>query len=79
VIAVGRSQKSCDKFDSELGDSCKTLAADATAPETADGAIDMALESFDGFHGLYHVAGGSGRKFGDGPLHEITYEGWEKL
>ena len=78
MIAVGRSQESCDKIASELGDSCKTLVADATAPETADRAIDLALESFDGFHGLYHVAGGSGRKFGDGPLHEITNEGWEK-
>jgi NAD(P)-dependent dehydrogenase (short-subunit alcohol dehydrogenase family) len=27
---------------------------------------------------LYHVAGGSGRKFGDGPLHELTLEGWNK-
>jgi hypothetical protein len=27
---------------------------------------------------LYHVAGGSGRKFGDGPLHELTMEGWNK-
>jgi NAD(P)-dependent dehydrogenase (short-subunit alcohol dehydrogenase family) len=24
------------------------------------------------------VAGGSGRKFGDGPLHEITEEGWTR-
>src|SRR5207253_4577807 len=31
---------------------------------------------FGGCHGLYHVAGGSGRKMGDGPLHEITDEGW---
>jgi NAD(P)-dependent dehydrogenase (short-subunit alcohol dehydrogenase family) len=28
--------------------------------------------------GLYHVAGGSGRRFGDGPLHELTDEGWMK-
>jgi NAD(P)-dependent dehydrogenase (short-subunit alcohol dehydrogenase family) len=78
VITVGRSQESCDKIASELDDSCKTLAADATAAETADRAIDLALEAFGGFHGLYHVAGGSGRKYGDGPLHEITDEGWEK-
>jgi len=25
---------------------------------------------------LYHVAGGSGRRWGDGPLHELTDEGW---
>src|SRR5205085_420848 len=31
-----------------------------------------------GFDGLYHVAGGSGRRMGDGPLHELTLEGWNK-
>ena len=78
VVVVGRSEESCDKISTELGESCYALAADATAPETADCAIDLALENCGGFHGLYHVAGGSGRKFGDGPLHEITDEGWEK-
>ncbi len=78
VIVVGRSQESCDLITEKLGTSGKALAADATHIDTADQAIDLALESFGGFHGLYHVAGGSGRKFGDGPLHEITDEGWEK-
>ena len=27
---------------------------------------------------MYHIAGGSGRKFGDGPLHELTIEGWHQ-
>ena len=31
----------------------------------------------DGFDVLLHVAGISGRKFGDGPLHECSDEGWE--
>src|SRR5213076_1557961 len=31
---------------------------------------------FGAFDGLYHVAGGSGRRHGDGPLHELTDEGW---
>jgi len=26
--------------------------------------------------GLYHVAGGSGRREGDGPLHAVTDQGW---
>ena len=26
---------------------------------------------------LYHVAGSSGRRFGDGPLHECTDAGWQ--
>jgi NAD(P)-dependent dehydrogenase (short-subunit alcohol dehydrogenase family) len=31
-----------------------------------------------GFDALYHVAGGSGRSFGDGPLHETTEAGWDE-
>ena len=78
IIAVGRSQESCNQMAETLGEDGKALAADATAPDTADQAIDLALDSFGGFHGLYHVAGGSGRRFGDGPLHEITDDGWDK-
>jgi NAD(P)-dependent dehydrogenase (short-subunit alcohol dehydrogenase family) len=54
------------------------LVGDATDPTTAAKAIELCLNDFGGFHGLYHVAGGSGRKFGDGPLHELTLEGWNK-
>jgi NAD(P)-dependent dehydrogenase (short-subunit alcohol dehydrogenase family) len=36
------------------------------------------MQHHGGFDGLYHIAGGSGRKFGDGPLHELTLEGWNK-
>ncbi len=78
VVAVGRSEENCRKIRKALGKSCQVAAADAIAPETADRAVDLALDAFGGFHGLYHVAGGSGRRFGDGPLHEITDEGWEK-
>ena len=44
---------------------------------TAEQAIEHAVRTFGGFHGLYHVAGGSGRRHGDGPLHELSDEGWQ--
>ena len=58
---------------------CEALAfaGDATHANTAERAIGEATAAFGGFHGLYHVAGGSGRKHGDGPLHELTDEGWD--
>ena len=34
------------------------------------------MKKFGAFHALYHVAGGSGRAHGDGPLDEITDDGW---
>ena len=75
VVVVGRKGESLDATLRELGDSADGLAGDAMVPETADLAIEVALQQFGGFDGLYHVAGGSGRKFGDGPLHEMTDEG----
>lgn len=50
--------------------------ADARDPVTAPAAIAECLARFGGLDGLYHVAGGSGRRLGDGPLHEITDDGW---
>jgi NAD(P)-dependent dehydrogenase (short-subunit alcohol dehydrogenase family) len=75
VVVVGRKGENLDAALRELGDNADGLAGDAVVPETADLAIEVALQQFGGFDGLYHVAGGSGRKFGDGPLHEMTDEG----
>lgn len=78
VVAVGRDDPSIDLARAELESSAHVLAGDAEEPQTAERAIQLALKEFGRFDGLYHVAGGSGRRMGDGPLHEITHEGWRK-
>jgi NAD(P)-dependent dehydrogenase (short-subunit alcohol dehydrogenase family) len=78
VIAVGRNADSVAAAKNILGKNAEVITADATNEETAGKAIDYCIELFGGFDGLYHIAGGSGRKFGDGPLHELTLEGWNK-
>ncbi len=78
LVLVGRNAESCQKAKELLGDNVVVHAADATDPHTAVHAIELALQRFNSFGGLYHVAGGSGRKYGDGPLHELTLEGWNK-
>lgn len=78
VVVVGRSAESAEAAQKELGKNVLPLAADATNENTAVQAIDICVNSFGGFDGLYHVAGGSGRKMGDGPLHELTLDGWNK-
>jgi NAD(P)-dependent dehydrogenase (short-subunit alcohol dehydrogenase family) len=77
VVVVGRSSQSAQAAEAALGENGVAFVGDAADPATAGAAIDLAAERFGGFHGLYHVAGGSGRKFGDGPLHEITDDGWQ--
>ena len=76
IVVVGRDRDKVKAVEKELGKAVIGLAADATDPKAASAAIQIAVGNFGGFHGLYHVAGGSGRRQGDGPLHDITDEGW---
>src|SRR5207302_6448597 len=76
VVVVGWNNDTAQATVAILGDSARALVGDATDSQTAVRAIDACVSAFGGCHGLYHVAGGSGRKMGDGPLHEITDEGW---
>jgi NAD(P)-dependent dehydrogenase (short-subunit alcohol dehydrogenase family) len=78
VVVVGRNAESVSEAQKELGKNSLAIVGDATQQGTAMQAITTCIERFKTFDGLYHVAGGSGRKFGDGPLHELSLEGWNK-
>lgn len=76
VVVVGRNPENCAAAEQQLNGHGLAMSGDAADPQTAIKAIDLCRSLFGGFDGLYHVAGGSGRRFGDGPLHELTVEGW---
>jgi NAD(P)-dependent dehydrogenase (short-subunit alcohol dehydrogenase family) len=76
VAVFGRSQANVDQALAVLGDQAIGMAADATDSTSAEKVIALAVEKFGRIDALYHVAGGSGRRMGDGPLHELTDEGW---
>lgn len=78
VVAVGRNSQTCTTAQQELGENGIVICGDATDPSTAPQAIETCVQQLGSFHGLYHIAGGSGRKMGDAPLHELTLEGWKK-
>lgn len=78
VVVVGRKQESVNEAQQILGNNSIAIIGDATEEGTAYNAIQLCIDKFGGFDGLYHVAGGSGRKMGDGPLHELTLNGWNK-
>ena len=71
VVVTSRTQANVEAALAELGPNARGFAADAATPEAAERAVAM----FDRLDALYHVAGGSGRAKGDGPLHELTDEG----
>jgi NAD(P)-dependent dehydrogenase (short-subunit alcohol dehydrogenase family) len=75
VVITGRNPKTAKTAATALGARARVLTGDACSPAHAEEAIDLALKSFKSFDGLYHVAGGSGRQMGDGPLHEVTDAG----
>jgi NAD(P)-dependent dehydrogenase (short-subunit alcohol dehydrogenase family) len=77
VVVVGRNDTTGDEACKILGVNARVLIGDASNSSTALSAIDFCINEFGTFDGLYHVAGGSGRKMGDGPLHELTLEGWD--
>ncbi len=78
VVALGIGKEVSIRAMEVLGRNAHVLTGDATEEGQAEAAISKCIERFGGFHGLYHVAGGSGRRFGDGPLHELTLDGWER-
>jgi NAD(P)-dependent dehydrogenase (short-subunit alcohol dehydrogenase family) len=77
VVLCGRSQDSVNRALAGLGKNARGFAGNAMDPATAERAVQMAVTEFGSLDGLYHVAGGSGRGHGDGPLHEISGEGWD--
>lgn len=78
VVVVGKDPETTAAAELVLGNKALAFTADATDPSSAERAIGEAVAAFGGFHGLYHVAGGSGRKYGDGAVHELTDDGWER-
>src|SRR5690606_13400841 len=76
MVVTGKDTESTTAAKGHLGEAGIAISSDATEPGTAEDAIRLCHDRFGSVDGLYHVAGGSGRKMGDGPLHELTLEGW---
>ena len=54
------------------------LRVDLTQPAQVKFAVQHVIDHFGRIDILIHSAGGSGRKWGDGPTHECTTDGWHK-
>lgn len=78
VVVVGRDVANVEKAKKNLGNNAEAISGNAVNADITNKAINLCIETFGGFDGLYHVAGGSGRKMSDGPLHKLSLEGWNK-
>lgn len=82
IVAVGRSRDHADALGRDLataGVENLVLAEDLAQAGAAERVHDAATARFGAVDVLFHVAGISGRKFGDGPLADCTDEGWDTV
>lgn len=82
MVVSGRSAEEAAEAQARLAapGQAWAIAADVTDPSAVDALFRAALEHVGGrLDILFHVAGLSGRRFGDGPLDACTLEGWETV
>jgi len=78
IVVLGRDDEHVAHANDTLGADAEILTGDASGPIASHRAVEHAVGSFGHLDALYHVAGGSGRAYGDGPLHTISDDGWLK-
>lgn len=76
VTLSGHDEQTGTDAIRSLGDGTFILC-DATNPNSVHALFRETLEKLGGLDILYHLAGGSGRRYGDGSLHECSEEGWQ--
>src|SRR5579859_2556188 len=76
IFIISRTQAHCQSLCARLPDA-GYHAADLRDEHAVEEAFRACLRTFNGIDALFNVAGISGRKFGDGPLHECSAEGWD--
>lgn len=53
-------------------------AAELSDEAAVEASVAACIERFGRIDGLFSVAGGSGRRFGDGPIHTVGREAWDR-
>lgn len=82
VVIAGSAEQSGAIERAELGptESIRELVVDVADPESVAALVHCTREHFeDRLDALLHIAGISGRRFGDGPLHECSDDGWRQV
>jgi NAD(P)-dependent dehydrogenase (short-subunit alcohol dehydrogenase family) len=74
VVAAG-DELSGWELAAETGAEC--WVGDLTHAGSAASVVSQCLSKFGRVDAVFNVAGLSGRRFGDGPAHEVTAEGWD--
>jgi NAD(P)-dependent dehydrogenase (short-subunit alcohol dehydrogenase family) len=80
VFVVSRSAQHAETLATTIeaeGGSAGWHAADLGEPDQVEAAVGAGADALGRIDGLLSVAGGSGRPFGDGPIHTVSADAWE--
>lgn len=79
IFLASRTSEHLEETAEEIrreGGACDFAVAELTEAEAVAEAVARCVKRYGRIDALYNVAGISGRRFGDGPIHECTEEGW---
>jgi NAD(P)-dependent dehydrogenase (short-subunit alcohol dehydrogenase family) len=80
VFIASRSEDHCREIVDRIvaaGARAAYRVADLADERQVGDAVDACVAAFGRIDGLFSVAGGSGRRFGDGPIHEVSGNAWD--
>ncbi len=80
LAVTGRTQDEVNAAATDLAwsDRVRGFACDVGDPSSVSVLFEQATEWLGGRLDIhFHIAGLSGRRYGDGPLHECTVDGWD--
>ena len=81
VFVVSRTEAHARELGDRLeagGGDAAWVAADLTDEAAVETEVGACVERFGRIDGLFSVAGGSGRCFGNGPIHTVGPEAWDR-
>jgi NAD(P)-dependent dehydrogenase (short-subunit alcohol dehydrogenase family) len=80
IFVTSRTEAHCAELVDRLratGAKAAYAVADLSDEAQANAAVDACRATYGRIDGLLAVAGGSGRGFGDGPVHALTGDAWD--
>lgn len=81
VFVISREESELKTLAAQLEEESQPVGwarADLTIEGETQGAFAEAIDHLGGIDGVLAVAGGSGRKYGDGPTDVLTLQAWER-
>jgi NAD(P)-dependent dehydrogenase (short-subunit alcohol dehydrogenase family) len=76
VFVVSRTAEHARALAERIGGGW--AAANLADEAAVEAAVEACIERFGRIDGLFAVAGGSGRRFGDGPIHTVSRDAWDR-